>query len=238
MVPMKVSFDDFYKFLVSLGVLMFAVSVYSLSHLLEVRTEFPEQISFWIVFGLYVLIAVVAGWITVWGGLKWKYNQSLYDKKLEAETRISVRAAQEPIQSKDLNTLERKSKNPLISYKIDTIAQGGTKLDFPKLWFIVYNQGDAKYKAYFTTHFCADGKIIETVKGGHYGGKHAWHLNPNTMIRAPGLEFSQKVIDKNKKATFSIKVDCRITDEQDKVYEPFPSTFIYDKKNDNWYFEP
>jgi len=87
--PIKINFDDFYKFAISAGVLGAVIFVVIASYLIVEREQpaFPPALKgVFIIFAIvYYSYAVVSVIVVVWAGFKWKKNQELLDKQLAAE---------------------------------------------------------------------------------------------------------------------------------------------------------
>ena len=83
--------------------------------------------------------------------------------------------------------------------------------------------------------------IINKVVEGHYGGSKEWNLNPYTLINAPGIPFPDGVINeyKESKEQLLIKISCKIKDANgDLLFEPLPVSYIHNRSEDNWFFDP
>lgn len=153
-----------------------------------------------------------------------------------------------PIEPKDAiptRETEKKTVGALITYKI---AQHFPELktipfDFLKdwkVWFLIKNHEMNKYKAYITVKFIVTSDNYQENAGGHYGGSVAWKLNELSVIIAPGLGIPEKIREKVKQGkTLKISILGEIKDENDNFLErKLPVEYIYDPKNNNWYYEP
>ena len=87
--PIKINFDDFYKFAISAGALGVVIFVVIASYLIVKITQqdFPSELNllFTALAFFYYLFAVVSVFVVAWAGVKWKKNQELLDKRLAAE---------------------------------------------------------------------------------------------------------------------------------------------------------
>jgi len=139
---------------------------------------------------------------------------------------------------------EEKTIGTLVTYKI---AQHFPELktipfDFLKdwkVWFLIKNHEMNKYKAYITIKFITSDDYEENA-GGHYGGTIAWRLNELSVIVAPGLGIPEKIQERVKQGK-GIKVSIlgEIRDENDNFIEKkLPVEYIYNPKNNSWYYEP
>lgn len=130
----------------------------------------------------------------------------------------------------------------LVNYEIASGFPGTTYFNFLsdwKVWFLLQNLEKKKYKAYIKIKFTSDG-YEKDVKDGHYGGTQVWKLNSLDKIVAPGLTIPEKIKEKAKQEKrIEIKIFCEIRDENDGlVEEKLPRGYVYDYKNNNWYYEP
>jgi len=86
----RISYDDFYKFICSLSMVIFLISTifatYSFHNILG-------KFEWWIgypVFYFYFLVALVSIFAFAWALMRWKKNQEKLNAKLNAETLISI----------------------------------------------------------------------------------------------------------------------------------------------------
>ena len=252
----KLIYDDFYKFFVSLGVILFVISlglgIFLVNNLiLNLR---------WIFVILCILAFVFSILATVYAGKKWYKNQKLLDQKLEAETEMIKHHAQLSIKPTEETSIMVKSKKDvlptgdvlpagmddasiaLVTYKIASVLPNTVYFNFLKdwqVWFLIENHERKKYKAYIKIKFISDNYEKE-LNGGYYGGVKAWNLNALTAIVAPGLDILEGVREKAKqRKRIEIEISCEIKDENDKLVEKkLPVGYVYDYENNDWYYEP
>jgi hypothetical protein len=239
----KLVYDDFYKFLMSLGVVLFIIS---LTIGIFIADEFIKDYK-----GIFIticLLSFITGIITtICAGKAWFKNQKILDRKLEAETKlIEGSAQQQEVGSKketnDKQTVSLNDRSALVNYKIASVLPGTKSFSFLKdwkVWFLIENYERNKYKAYITVEFISDNKK-ETENKGYYGGKDAWNLNALSRIVAPGLDIPDWVKENaRQRKKIEIKIYCEVKDENNNLIEKkLPSGYIYDYSNDNWYYQP
>jgi hypothetical protein len=237
----KLVYDDFYKFLMSLGVILFITSLglgVSLVNNLILGYR-------WIFIVLCVLAFILGILIMIWAGKKWYKNQKLLDKKLESETALVEHTAE--IELKKEVTRDKAEGNidsAMVTYKIAAAFPELNTLFFNflkdwKVWFLIKNHEIKKYKAYVKIKFISDGYEEET-KDGYYGGIKAWNLNALATIIAPGLNIPEKIKEGAKQEKkIEIRIFCEIKDENDNLIEKkLPVGYVYDYKDKSWYYEP
>ena len=80
----------------------------------------------------------------------------------------------------------------------------------------------------------------EEDAGGHYGGNIPWRLNVLSGIVAPGLGIPEKIREKVRQGkVIKIRILGEIKDENDTLVErKLPVEYIFDPKNNSWYYEP
>jgi len=130
----------------------------------------------------------------------------------------------------------------LITYKIASVLPSTISFDFLKdwkVWFLLENHEQKKYKAYIKIKFISDG-YEEEVKEGYYGGTKAWNLNALSVVMAPGLDIPKTIKQKaEERKKIEIRIFCEVKDENDKLIEKkLPVGYVYDYENNGWYYEP
>jgi len=235
----KLIYDDFYKFLMSLGTILFVISGCGIFLLSDKSSD--KIFNIWLSFlvGL-VVIFVTSIYIMVWAGRRWYKNQKLLDKKLEAEVKLIEQEAQKTLEP----TSESVDENnvALVNYKIASVLPGTVYFDFLKdwkVWFLIQNQEKKKYKAYIKMKFISGDKE-EEVSEGYYGGIKAWNLNTLSQIMAPGLKIPEWIKEKAKqKKKIEIRIECEVKDENENLVEKkLPAGYAYNYENNSWYYEP
>lgn len=256
----KLIYEDFYKFLMSLGVILFVVS-------LTISIFISDGLIHdfvWIFILLCVLVFIISVIIMFFAGREWyrkqqkPLNQKLQAeiKKLEAETQKLLEAPSQTSLKKQQNNTRNivkryengekvKSKfsdSPLIFYKIASVLPGTIRFDFLKdwkVWFSIENQEKNKYKAYIKIKFISE-DYKEDIEEGYYGGTKPWNLNALSGVFAPGLGIPEKIKDlarDHKK--IEIRIFCTINDENGNFIEKkLPVGYVYDYSNNSWYYEP
>ncbi|MFA5050846.1 MAG: hypothetical protein WC499_01900 [Patescibacteria group bacterium] len=232
----KLVYDDFYKFLMSLGTILFVVSGIGIF----ISSNLALNIWPGFVIGLS-LVFIINIWIMVWAGRRWYQNQKLLDKKLGAEVKLIEQEAQKTLQPTSENVAD-KNDSALVSYQIASVLSGTIYFDFLKdwkVWFVIQNQETKKYKAYVKIKFISGDKV-EEVSEGYYGGIKAWNLNAFSQIMAPGLGIPNWVKEKAKqREKIEIRISCEVKDEADRLIEKkLPTGFVYNYGNNSWYYEP
>lgn len=238
---LKLVYDDFYKFLISLGIILFIIGLglgVSIANNLILNYQ-------WIFIVLCVLVFGSSICIIIWAGKKWFENQKHLDKKLKAETAIAEQTVQQMVRPEKEITgykTEDKANVALVTYKIASVLPNTISFNFLKdwkVWFLIENHERKKYKAYVKIKFISDG-YEEELKEGYYGGTKAWNLNALSRIIAPGLGIPEKIKQKAKQEKrIEIRISCTIKDEHDElIEEKLPIGYVYDYKNNNWYYEP
>lgn len=237
----KLVYDDFYKFLISLGIFLFIVGLglaVSIANNLILNYQ-------WIFILLCVLVFGSSIWIIIWAGKKWFENQKHLDKKLKAETAIAEQTVQQMVRPEKEITgykTEDKANVALVTYKIASVLPNTISFNFLKdwkVWFLIENHERKKYKAYIKIIFISDDYKKE-VKVGHYGGINEWKLNALQGVSAPGLSIPEKIKEKARQGKkIKIRILCKIKDENDKlVEEKLPVEYIYNYENNSWFYEP
>jgi len=245
----KLVYQDFYKFLVSLGFILLMFGLGLAVYITDVSMPHGERI-----FVILYISIIVSIFIMLWAGNKWYKNQELLDRKLKAEVmlienrveiepekEIKVRLEREIVR----DGTEKIGVSAIVTYKIASILPKLNTVFFDflkdwKVWFLIKNHETKKYKAYVKIKFiCSDG-YKEDVSEGYYGGTKAWNLNALATIIAPGLGISKEIRKKAKeKKKIEIRIFCEIKNENDElIEEKLPIGYVYDYKNQNWYYEP
>ncbi len=252
----RLNFDDFYKFCMSAGIILFLVSVIGINVVILLVSKWTA-LNYLATAG-YFIIGITGFWLIRWSGKKWYENQKLHDTILKNNSELTKNSKVERIegnksqektsQSGDAESyLSRKrfvvKNSPKIEYALGNGFPGTVRFNFikdKKVWFMVRNDDSEKYRVYFTLSLYFGEKKVETIKEGYYGGEKAWNLNPNIRIVAPGLLIPDKIFnDLKDKKDFRIKIDCEIKNEKDKSIEKrLPISYIYNVDGDEWYFEP
>lgn len=245
----KLNYDDFYKFIMSAGILLFILSTFASFYLLinpSILLNLPHPWAVWI---MLITILFGSSVFIIWSGKKWNTNQKLIDKRLEIDLKIKEQKLGELVSIKNPKTdsmeENRKKDNKkvaLVEYKIASALPGTViydLIDSGKVWFWIANNSDKKYKAYVEIEFISD-KYSRKEDEGYYGGKKEWNLNAFSGIRAPGILIPHEMIELAKKGkNIEIKINCTIKDEYNKLVEKkLPVSYIYNKDNKDWYFEP
>ncbi|HLC68414.1 MAG TPA: hypothetical protein VJH24_01125 [Candidatus Bilamarchaeaceae archaeon] len=240
-------YDDFYKFVASLCLIIVALVLYfshqqiADSYILFI--ELKISILYPYVFALMFLAAIFAFF---WAINKWKKNQDLLDRKLEADTRLSEQALSRPLTSiempSDSSYKTKKKTTALVDCKIASVLPGTVVFNFTKdwkVWFWIANYEDTKYLAYVKIKFITD-TYEKEEQNGHYGGVNAWKLNAHSGIQAPGLGIPNEIkTAANQKKTIKIQINCDVKNEENNLVEQkLPFTYIYDYVNATWYLEP
>jgi len=224
----ELNFDDFYKFIMSAGILiifaMVGISIYFSSTLL------------WFLTGIIFLL--ISTKLIYWAAKKWYGNQKLIDRKLKAECELLEK------ETSNINIpVSKKNKNvALIEYKVDSVLPGTVHFDLikdEKVWFWIANLEGKQYLAYVKIKLKI-GDYSKELDDKYYGGKEPWKLNAFTGIHAPGMPIPPEVIDKVKKEeVLDITVNCEIYDGNNKLIEKkLPVTFRYGFETKSWYLEP
>lgn len=193
--------------------------------------------------GIVLILALIfifctrGAWCTLISSIK-KVKKGNFNIDIEHPWQIEPRNAVTTCKT------EEKTVGALVTYKI---AQHFPELktipfDFLKdwkVWFLIKNHEMNKYRAYITIKFITSDDYEENA-GGHYGGTVAWRLNELSVIIAPGLGIPEKIREKMREGR-GIKVSIlgEIRDENDNFIEKkLPVEYIYDRKNNSWYYEP
>lgn len=251
----KLVYDDFYKFLMSLGIILFTIS-------LGIGILFANNLILnhgWIFISLGILIFISSIKIMICAGEKWYKNQRLLDRKLKAETELAERTTERMLKpEKELIAPEKEIRErtervshkgkfngggiALITYKIASVLPGTISFDFLKdwkVWFLLENHEQKKYKAYIKIKFISDG-YEEEINEGYYGGAKAWNLNALSAVMAPGLGIPKTIKQKaEERKKIEIRIFCEVKDEDDKLIEKkLPVGYVYDYENKGWYYEP
>jgi len=237
----KLVYDDFYKFLMSLGIILFIISI-GLGIFITNNLISNYRLLFII---LCILIFLLSILIMICAGKKWYENQKLLDKKLRSETALVEHAAEAELKKGGAgDKTEEKVDSAIVTYKIAAaFPELNTVLfNFLKnwqVWFLIKNHDEKKYKAYVKIKFISD-DYEEDVKDGYYGGIKAWNLNALATIIAPGLNIPDKIKEKVKQnRKIEIRIFCEIKDENDRLIEKkLPIGYIYNYKDNSWYYEP
>jgi len=247
MVFPRLEYDDFYKFIMSAGIIIFLIGVIGDSYIL-VSIDSIEKITGYkgFLLILYIIFFLVGIYLMLFSGRKWYQNQKNIDKKTKAEAVIAEQTAQEMIKPEEKifypEERNHKSQTALVTYKIASVLPNTVPFNFLKdwkVWFWVANHERKKYRAYVKIKFISDNYEKE-VQGGYYGGIKPWNLNALSGIRAPGLDIPNEIKNKAKqRKEIKILINCEIKDENDnKVEEKLPIGYVYDYDNNNWYLEP
>ncbi|MBD3202736.1 hypothetical protein GF327_00445 [Candidatus Woesearchaeota archaeon] len=110
----KLVYDDFYKFIMSAGILLFLIGWGTATYLfLSIKNIAEIHWSFWCIIGAYILIAGLGITAICYSIKKWKHNQTLLDKQLEAKT-----------EQEEINTeLSRKELKSQVEEKIKDVSK-------------------------------------------------------------------------------------------------------------------
>src|SRR3989344_5838536 len=248
----KLNFDDFYKFCMSAGIILFLFSLVGINFVILFVPNW--KILNYFAVGGYFITGVTGIWLIQWSGRKWYDNQKLHDIILKNNSKLTNNYKVERVEnklSKKVNEFENRApsktrivtrnKSPRIEYALGNSFPGTVRFNFikdKKVWFMVRNDDSEKYLTYFTMSLYFDEEKIETIKEGYYGGKKAWNLNSNIRIVAPGMQIPDKIfVDLKNKKNFRIKIDCEIKNEKDKMIEKrLPVSYVYNVDGDEWYF--
>lgn len=242
----KLNYDDFYKFVMSGGILFLLVSSSIFLYLMSSWTSNAEPIfNNWITLISNIIFIIFSSVLIYWSGKKWYANQKIMDEKLRAECELIKKESSkiEIPKSIDKTKSTKQTKNvALVEYRVDSVLPDTVSYNLlkdEKVWFWIANLEPKKYRAYVSIKFKLD-SYSEEIKEGYYGGKKAWNLNAFLGIRAPGMTIPKKVIDSVKQGEkLDVEIKCKIKDENDKlVEEKLPVTYRYSPNNNSWYLEP
>ncbi len=251
----KLIYQDFYKFLMSVGIILLVIGLALMAQNQDLSPKIFEYLG-WIL----PLISIYIMW---WAGNKWHINQKLYDKqellktkKLEGPGPYEMLAQRkrgildiikeilEAIRDYIINKNKDRSDTAVVSYKIaSALPEFNTKqfdfLEDGKVWFLIQNHERKKYKAYIKIKFISD-NYEEEVTESYYGGIKAWNLNALSITIAPGLGIPRAIREKaRQKKKIEIRISCEIKNENDETIETkLPAGYVYDYKNNSWYYEP
>jgi len=234
----KLVYDDFYKFLMSLGtilLLMSGVGIFIYSN---------KTIWWGLITGL-VIIFIIGCCIMVCAGRKWYKNQKNIDEKIAAETKlISYEASQivSPEVVDSGHTLAQAGV-ALVSYRLASELPNSVSFNFQKdfrVWFWITNQEPRKYLVYVKVKFISDGFIKEELNSDYYSGIKAWKLDAYSGIQAPGLDFPDEIRTAVKEGRrIKVEINCEVHDESNRLIErKFPQTYVYDPESNSWFLEP
>lgn len=256
----KLVYDDFYKFLMSLGAVLFLVGIGLGVYIVDTPVLNAKWILPTLFSGGSILLMILVG-------KKWQKNQDVLDaryefendkiraekEKFEAETQLIKQSTPNIIKPEQEIKIEKTEEEigvarrggedvALVSYKIASVLPNTISFNFLKdwhVWFLIENHERKKYKAYIKIKFISDNYEKE-LNGGYYGGAKAWSLNALTAIVAPGLDVLEEVREKAKqRKRIEIEISCEIKDENDELVEKkLPVSYVYDYENNNWYYEP
>ena len=247
----KIVYDDFYKFLMSVGLILFLIGLFSFSYLF-VGNHFD-----WVIFYISIITMFVGVIMMLFAGNKWCKNQKCIDDKIKADSDIAIHTARNIMltpnkdviyrknflgENDDIELEEKKYKVALVSCRITSVLPNSVIFNFAKdhkAWFLIANHGPEKYKAYVKIKYFADG-IEEEINDGHYGGTESWNLNALSAIQTPGIIAPDKIINAlNENKRVKVEINCKVNDENNKlIEEKLPQTYIYDPDNNNWFLEP
>lgn len=135
-----------------------------------------------------------------------------------------------------------KTKGTSVLCKIASSFPGTIVYDLVKdgkVWFSIVNPEAKRYKAYVKIKFITEGYKKE-LDEGYYGGIKAWNLNAFSGIQAPGLGIPNEIKEATRqKKRIKIEINCIVKNENDElIEEKLPMGYIYDYKNNSWYYEP
>jgi hypothetical protein len=249
----KLNYEDFYKFLISIGLILVVIAIVIILFLINNFLAME-----WTIATMAAIVLLIIGgsiFIIIWAGKKWYKNQTLLDKKLESEVKLIEHEASQIIgplkvdekQSAIVNIIGKdviKTAVALVSYKIAAVLPNSAPFNFLKdwkVWFWIANHDQKKYKAYVKIKFISAGlKDGLSVRDGYYGGNRAWKLDALSGIQAPGLEIPEEVKAVARKGErIKIEINCEIKDENDNLIEKkFPQTYVYDSEKNYWFLEP
>lgn|GEM_PF-6442788 len=248
----KLNYDDFYKFLISIGLILVVIAITIILFLIN-----NFLVIEWIIATIAIIVLLIIGGSTIiiiWAGKKWHKNQTLLDKKLESEVKLIENEASQIIKPQgvigrqsvmeNISGQEARPIIALVSYKIAEVLPNSVPFDFMKdwkVWFWIANHDPKKYKAYVKIKFIFNGlKEGLSVSDGYYGGTRAWKLDAYSGIQAPGLEIPEEVKAVARKGKrIKIQINCEIKDEDDNLIEnKFPQTYVYNSTENNWFLEP
>ncbi len=247
----KINYDDFYKFLMSLGtVLVFGSSI-------GIFVLKIKEINLWwsLIFVLVIIISIIA---MIWAGFRWYKNQGNIDRKIAAETKLTEGEASRIISASEISSessipkrvsgrvqkiAKEESGVAIVSYLIASVLPNSIPLSLlkdGKVWFWISNHEKKKYLAYIKVKFFIDDILVKELNDGYYGGIKPWNLNALIGIQAPGLGIPEGVREAAKQGKrVKIQVDCKIHDEDNKlIEEKLPQSYVYDAKNNSWFLEP
>ena len=247
---LKINYDDFYKFLMSLGTIILMGSGVGIFIL---RSQVSNM--WW--GSIFIPIIIISILIMIWAGKKWYKNQQNIDRKIAAETTLIEREASQIVgprpksevsqifkrEKKGIkNKAKKEDKVALVTSKIASALPNSISFNFLKefkVWFWIANHDPKKYRAYIRIKFITD-ELAKELTAGYYGGTQAWNLNAFTGIQAPGLGIPEEIKDVARKGKIvKIQINCDVKDENDNLIEKkFPQTYIYDPGNNNWFLEP
>lgn len=248
----KLVYDDFYKFLMSLGIILFTISL-GLGIFIVNSLILSYQ---WIFIILCILAFVFSICIMVCAGKKWYKNQTYIDAKIKADSDIAAHTARtimltskDRIYAEDYTEegIEKEGKKrsgvALVSYRIASILPNSVLFNFSKdykAWFLIANHEFKKYRAYVKIEYIAEGGLKKEITSGHYGGTQAWNLNALSAIQAPGIVAPDEIKNAlNQGKRIKVIINCKIYNERDEfIEEKLPQTYVYDSDNNNWFLEP
>ncbi len=133
----KLIYDDFYKFLMSLGTVLFIISGAGIF----VFKGSSLNIGLGLLIGL-IIIFVISVSIMVLAGKKWYQNQKLLDQKLKAEVNLIEQEAQKTLQPINESTIDS-NNSALVNYQIASVLPGAVYFNFLEIWqvwFLIQNQ--------------------------------------------------------------------------------------------------
>lgn len=261
----KLVYEDFYKFLMSSGIILFLVSL-GLGIYITDKPPLKYQSTFLII---DIVIFVFSIFLIIYAGLKWRKNQIFLDERYEFDNEtlkaqrdlfrakaefikqnIQTQGGEEPKREIVTGTpqtitgekIQKETNTAKVFYSIASFFPNTIPFKFLndwKVWFKIQNHDEKKYNAYIKiTFIMSDG--YEKDAGGHYGGDVAWRLNALSGFIAPGLGIPEEVKERVKRGiNIKIRILCKIKDESNNlIEEKLPVEYIYDPQKDNWYSEP
>jgi hypothetical protein len=136
------------------------------------------------------------------------------------------------------------NRTPLIHYQItQSIQNTNLKRLLPDVGFNIRNWNSYPLKAKVKARVILSGKDIGLVKGskrmgkylGYYDGKTTWNLNPYIQFFG---HFNVHEYSKRTDDSLTIEVTVSLEDLKGEKFEYLPICWTYDKKINDWFYEP
>jgi hypothetical protein len=133
---------------------------------------------------------------------------------------------------------------PLIHYEITQSIQNTIlKRQLPDVGFNIRNWNSYPLKAKVKARVILSGTDCGLVKGsnrmgkylGYYDGKTTWNLNPYIQFFG---HFSVQEYSKRVNESLTIEVTVSLEDLNGEKFEYLPVCWTYDKKTNDWFYEP